>query len=347
MRMLKMISLRVFTTGILAVGAIAFCAVTAHAAAGDGCGPIDPASAPRATISNGQVSAVVMLPDATNGYYRASRFDWSGVVGCLTYKGHNYFGMWFPKYDPMHHDSITGPVEEFRAADGDNAPGYDKAKPGETFFKPGIGTLRRIDERPFNIGAPYPLVDGGKWQVHPGKRQVSFRQDLHTQIGISYVYKKKLELAPKEPVLSIEHELKNTGTDTMDMQVYDHDFFMIDGTPTGPDMVVRFPFTPKTDRPLTSGASIAGNQIVYSQELQSRQSAAGAITGFSDQLSDSDFVLENTKTGVGVEETGSLPLSRVFFWSIRTTICPEAYVHIKVAPGETARWTIRYRFYAK
>jgi hypothetical protein len=48
-----------------------------------------------------------------------------------------------------------------------------------------------------------------------------------------------------------------------------------------------------------------------------------------------------------VEQTGNLPLARVNFWAIRTTICPEAYLHLKIAPGETAHWTIRYRFYAR
>jgi hypothetical protein len=60
------------------------------------------------------VDAVVFLPDAENGYYKASRFDWSGQVPCLTYKGHSYFGEWFAKYDPMIHDAITGPVEDWR-----------------------------------------------------------------------------------------------------------------------------------------------------------------------------------------------------------------------------------------
>ncbi len=72
-----------------------------------------------------------------------------------------------------------------------------------------------------------------------------------------------------------------------------------------------------------------------------------AITGFNNQPSDFDFVVEDTKTGVGVEESGSLPLARIFFYSIPTTICPEAFVHIQVAPGQTMRWTIRYRFFAK
>jgi hypothetical protein len=34
-----------------------------------------PASYPTAAISNGQVHALVYLPDAKTGYYRGSRFD--------------------------------------------------------------------------------------------------------------------------------------------------------------------------------------------------------------------------------------------------------------------------------
>lgn len=340
-------SLRISAVACFAVASIALNAASARAGTASGCAPIEPVSAPRATISNGVVQAVVLLPDAKNGYYRGSRFDWSGVVGCLTYKGHNYFGVWFAQYDPTYHDSITGPVEEFRAADGESAPGYNQASPGGIFFKPGVGTLRRTSEGPFDFVAHYPLVDGGKWTVDTGKRQVTFRQELNTRIGASYVYTKRLKLDASQPVLLIEHELKNTGTETIDTQVYNHDFFMLDGVPTGPGMTVRFPFTPQTDKPLENDARLEGNQIVYSRELQAGQSVFATITGYSGRPSDFDFVVENTRTGVGVEESGSLPLSRVVFYSVRTAICPEAYVHVQVAPGQTARWTIRYRFYAK
>jgi hypothetical protein len=347
MKNLRVQSLRSLCVVHLTLASIVFYAVPVLAATAHNCASIEPFNAPRATISNGIVSAVVLLPDAKSGYYRGSRFDWSGVVGCLTYKGHNYFGTWFPKYDPTRHDSITGPVEEFRSADGESAPGYDNANPGEIFVKPGVGALRRISESPFDFATPYPLVNGGKWTIHASKREVSFRQDLNTEIGTSYVYKKRLRLDSSQPVLTIEHELKNTGSVTIDTQVYNHDFFMLDGAPTGPGTVVRFPFKPKVDRPLQNGARLEGNQILYSRELEAGQSTFAAITGYSERASDFDFVVENTSTEVGVEESGSLPLSRVFFWSLRTTICPEAYVHIKVAPGRTIRWTIRYRFYAK
>ncbi len=74
---------------------------------------------PRADISNGLVRASVYLPDPERGYYRGSRFDWSGVIASLEYKGHNFFGVWFPHYAPTLHDAVTGPVEEFRSGGGD------------------------------------------------------------------------------------------------------------------------------------------------------------------------------------------------------------------------------------
>jgi len=347
MRSLNLFSRHIGAFVCLAIAVIVSYAVPARAETAVDCVPIQPLSAPRATIGNGIVSAVVLLPDAKRGYYRGSRFDWSGVIGCLTYKGHNYFGVWFDKYDPVRHDSITGPVEEFLAADAKSAPGYDGAGPGGIFVKPGVGALRRLTEGPYSFATPYPLVDGGKWTVHAGRSQVKFRQDLNTQIGVSYIYKKRLKLESGQPVLAIEHELKNTGTETIDTLVYNHDFFMLDGVPTGPGIVIRFPFAPKADELLQSGAHFQGNQIVFDRELKTGESAFAAITGYGDRSSDFDFVVSDIHSGIGVEESGNQPLSRVFFWSTRKAVCPEGFVHIKVQPGHTARWTIRYRFYAK
>src|SRR5579863_2384362 len=165
-----------------------------------GCSSLLEANYPKASISNGPVQAVLYLPDAKNGYYRASRFDWSGVIPCLAYKGHTYFGVWFSHYDPMIADAITGPVEEFRSTDG--ALDYDQAKPGGLFVKIGVGVLRKADDTPYKFMYTYPLVDGGKWTMHAGHREVSFRQQLHSPIGIAYDYKKTVSLDAHEPVLT-------------------------------------------------------------------------------------------------------------------------------------------------
>src|SRR6476660_4244544 len=85
---------------------------------------------PEAEISNGVIRARLHLPEPGSGSYQGTRFDWSGIIYSLQYKDHEYFGKWYEKHDPKIHDAITGPVEEFRSADG--ALGYTEAKPGGT-----------------------------------------------------------------------------------------------------------------------------------------------------------------------------------------------------------------------
>ncbi|MBI3920893.1 MAG: hypothetical protein HY318_05685, partial [Armatimonadetes bacterium] len=40
---------------------------------------------PSVSISNGMVDATIVLPDRISGYYRGSRFDWSGMVAQIVY----------------------------------------------------------------------------------------------------------------------------------------------------------------------------------------------------------------------------------------------------------------------
>lgn len=333
---------RFFLCGVVLLGA----AVTAAASSAPGCSNVPHADHPSAQISNGDVDALVFLPDATKGYYRAMRFDWAGVVPCLSYKGHRYWGEWFSKYDPMIADSITGPVEEFRTDDG--GLDYGTAKPGELFVKIGVGTLRKIDDSPYKFMTDYPLVDSGKWTTHVSKRSIRFEQKLQSPIGYAYVYAKTLQLDKHGAVLALEHELKNVGTKTIETDVYDHDFFMLDDKPTGPGMKVKFAFTPSMDPvPDASLAKITGNELEYLQELQPHQTVAGYVTGYSDKVSDYDVTVEDTTSGVGVEQTADSPIAKFYLWSIPTTISPEAYIHLNIPPGKSQKWVIRYRFFAK
>src|ERR1700685_2832108 len=44
---------------------------------------------PHAEIANSVMQVRLYLPDAASGFYRGTRFDWSGVVGDLQYPGHS------------------------------------------------------------------------------------------------------------------------------------------------------------------------------------------------------------------------------------------------------------------
>ena len=97
----------------LLVSVFAFQSAQAHAAkdSSSPCASFINSDFPKAVLSNGSVQAVVYLPDTEKGYYRSTRFDWSGVVPCLTYKGHTYFGIWFKHHanrgTPAYHSEIT------------------------------------------------------------------------------------------------------------------------------------------------------------------------------------------------------------------------------------------------
>ena len=109
---------------------------------------------PEASITNGQITARIYLPDPVKGYYRSTRFDWSGALYSLEYAGHNYYGVWYDKVDPTVINwkwngteiisgpcsALYGPVDEFQTP-----LGWDEAKPGGTFIKIGVGVLRRGD----------------------------------------------------------------------------------------------------------------------------------------------------------------------------------------------------------
>lgn len=309
------------------------------------CASIPHADHPKAHLVSGPIDAVIFLPDTAKGYYRGSRFDWSGVVGCLTYSGHKIWGEWFPHYDPLLHDAIAGPVEEFRTEDG--AIGYSQAKPGEAFVKVGVGVLRKIDDSPYKFVTTYPLIDPGKWKVKVSGDAVIFQQRLKSSTGISYLYKKTLKVDERSSSLILEHELKNLGSVPIETDVYDHDFFTLDEHPTGPGMVIRFPFHPVVDSSWNSSLSkIEGQEIQYLQELQEKQTVAGYLTGYSEKVSDYDFSVEDQAAKIGVEQTSDQPVARFYFWSIRSTISPEAYIHLNIPPGKVQAWTIRYRFYS-
>jgi hypothetical protein len=297
---------------------------------------VDP---PEAEITNGFIHARLYLPDADTGYYRGSRFDWSGVIPELEFNGHTYYGQWFPKYDPRIHDAIMGPVDDFYPI------GYDEAKPGENFLKIGIGILTRLDTSRYSIVPPYPVINSGTWNVNKKDDGVEFLQVLNDK-DYSYEYRKSVGLLPGKPVMFISHSLKNTGNKTMETQVYNHNFFMLDKQTTGPGFTITFPFKPSGNIGQGEPAEIRENQIVFTKELVRKEHVYTVLLGYGDSSKDYNIKVENHNTGAGARITCDRPLSKLVFWCASTTVCPEPFVHFKINPGEEFTWKISYEYYS-
>lgn len=296
---------------------------------------------PEAEIRNEFITARLLLPDAENGYYRGTRFDWSGQIAHLEFDGHTYFGEWFDRYDPVLHDAIMGPVEEFGPL------GYEEAKPGEAFVMIGIGALEKPVENAHNRFGYYNIVDHGTWKVQQKPDRVEFVHELrHGDTG--YEYTKVVRLVPGKPEMELLHILKNTGVRPIRTNMYNHNFFVIDGQTTGTDFTVAFPYPIAAEggRGFGTIADVRDNRIVFLRNLEKGETViTPSVTGFGDTAEDLDIRVENLATGAGVRITGDRPLSRVIFWAAHRTLSPETYIDLDVAPGEEFRWTFNYEFY--
>jgi hypothetical protein len=315
------------------------------------------AAPPEATISNGLIKAKLYLPDQTNGFYRGTRFDWSGVVASLEYNGHNYYGPWFTGTDPSVSDfiykgsdiiagpcsAITGPVQEFNPA-----LGYDEAKSGGTFLKIGVGILRKGDESKYSAYTLFPIVNGGKWTVHKGSDWIEFTQELHDSAsGYGYIYHKKLSLVKGKPQMVMEHSLKNTGTVAIQSNVYNHNFLVLDHQTTSDAFSITLPFTVKADpAPDAALAEVQGSQILYRKPLVDEDRVYFEIDGFGQSADDYKVRIDNAKAKAGMTITGDRPLYKMSLWSIRSVIALEPFIEVSVAPGSETSWKYSYEYSA-
>jgi hypothetical protein len=295
------------------------------------------AAFPTATISSGEITAKLPLPHSKLGYYRGTRFDWSGQISSLKTAKHEYFGVWFQKYDPKLHDAIQGPVEEFNADAVEM--GYDQAPVGGTFLRIGVGVVRKPSAEPYQRFKTYDIVDHGKWKVDIKKDHAVYTHTVADQNGYGYRYQKTLRLQGKQ--LLIEHSLENTGQKKLVASQYNHNFFMMDQQTTGPAFHVTFadaltmtqPFKPEL-------AKVEGGQISYLRELKNGESAFARFAGIKNY----DVTVENSTTGAKVRIQSELPVQEIVYWSIPTTLCPEPYVRVDTEVGATTKWTYRYTF---
>lgn len=317
-----------------------------------------PENYPQIELSNGALRATVYLPDAKRGFYRGTRFDWAGVMGSLEYSGHSYYGPFFEKFDPSVEDVLignpiraginsaaTGPVEEFIGAD-ETALGYSEAKPGETFCKIGVGSLRKIDNAAYSSYTNYPMVDGGKRSVKKGPSWIEFTQTVHCGSGYGYEYRKTIRFVQNEPSMQIEHLLVNTGKKAINTDVYDHNFLSIDRVNTGPAVVLSLPFHPRATQDMGGLGEIRGNELRFPKQLQGSDTFYTELAGFGQSADDYQIRVENQESGAGVLIRGDRPLTRFGIWAVRTVVAPEPYIRLSIPVGSQAEWTYTDSFYS-
>ncbi len=300
---------------------------------------VDLSGFPAIKLSNGQVELEVYLPDPENGLYRATRFDWSGVIGSAQYQGHEYFGYWKDTHDPLYHEDLTGPVEGFIK----EGLGYEEAKPGEGFIRIGVGVLEKEDETEYNWMKTYKILDHGKWTIDHGKDWITFTHEVQSKLGYAYIYTKSIKL--KEDGFIIEHALQNKGQKIIETDQFNHNFFMIDGDKSGTAFQISFPFKPSTEADLKGYMEIEDKNFTFIKDINKEKSVFAELNGYSQQVADHMVTVNNRRTGAGVTFTVDKPLHRMVFWACHTTLSPENFIWISVKPGEEEKWVSDYTLF--
>ena len=175
-------------------------------------------------LSTSRLRLSLHLP--TDGFYQGTRFDHSGVFDSILLDGIEMAGRWFERYDPLMHDAVCGPAEEFTVIPR-----------GDLYLKIGVGLLQS-DGQPYDRFRLYPIDDGGEWSAEKtGSDKVRF---CHTLSGY-YKYIKEI-LLTGETSFEIRHTLE--ASVPIATEVYNHNFFTFGKELVGESRRVDLPFTP-------------------------------------------------------------------------------------------------------
>lgn len=298
---------------------------------------VDFSKYPSTIISNDKVSMKVFLPDRKKGFYRSTRFDWSGVIGSLQYKGHEYFGTWKDTHNPLLPADIVGPAESTNSG----GLGYDEAKPGEGFIRLGVGIIEKGNEAEYDHHIKdYKILDHGKWKIDKGDDYISFTHTVKSDFGYAYLYEKTVRL--NEKGFHIEHKLKNTGEKKIEIDQYNHNFFVIDNQVTGPSFKIKYPFRTKTESDTKGLIEVGGLDIKFLKDFDKGDNVFVEVEGFKSSPLHNKFSIENRKAGAGVMVSVDQPITKAQFWANNTTLCPEHFIQLSIDPNKEQSWTSKY-----
>ncbi len=295
---------------------------------------------PKLELDNGKIRVSVYLPDAVRGYYRGTRFDWSGIIERVDTTRHRFYQPLHAVHDPHTHDCVSGPAEEFAMF---HPMGYREAAPGESFVKVGVGLLRKRDDSEYQFNGDYELVRPGGWQIEHGPHAITFRQDLEDDRGWAYRYHKVIRLAHDAPELTIRHDLENLGIKHIDIDHYNHNFTLIDGAHYGSDYRVEFPFSTTIPIRINRRAWFRGNAIEVPEPLGDASLWIPLYEGAA-RTEYNGAVVTHRPSGASVDFRGDAPITRMVFWAVERAACPEPFIRLRLAPGQAKAWSTRYRY---
>jgi hypothetical protein len=271
--------------------------------------------------------------------YNFSRFDWTGKIVAVRYRGILVSGI--EKMEPESEAIIgKGFYNEFGI---DTPLGFDESKEGEYFHKIGIGLLKK-DGADYSFFKEYE-IEPATFTVSSEENKIIIECKSKSVNGYSYILNKEIELL--ESSFVIRYRLQNTGEKTIKTDEYCHNFLSINNELMGSDYILKFPFPLDT---ATFNAivnpeekvEIGGNSFSFNSTPR-QQFFFGNLSG--GEKVNASWELINTKSKIGISETGSFKTDKINLWGWSHVISPELFFDINVKPGQEIKWKRTFKVF--
>lgn len=287
------------------------------------------------TLENEFLTLTIDLPEEQ---YQLARFDWTGKIPQVTYRGIPLTSQELPGANTK--DIGQGLYNEF----GFKQPvGFDEVQEGDWFHKIGVGLLQKKGTV-YDFKTPY-RIRPADFEIKTATEKATLWCQGNKQNGYGYLLKKVIQL--KGNTFSIHYQLTNTGDKPIYTTEYTHNFMAIGQQQIGPSYLLKLPFQTAPDL-FEETVNPEGLVIVGSKNF--RLSGEPKAPFFFSNLSGgkavkAKWILENQKAQLGISETGDFKTSWVNLWGWGHVISPELFHQIDVGTNETIEWTRTYRVY--
>ncbi len=287
-------------------------------------------------LQNEAISLHIDLPTEN---YQSSRFDWSGKIVGLSYRGKSFCGAELA--EPAGHLNCgRGFYNEF----GLDAPvGYDDVEPGEWFHKIGVGLLQR-DEAPYDFLKRYN-IQAAEFTFTPEAGKVRFTCQAPLVHG--YAYRLEKEIMLQKDGFTINYLIKNIGSKSIRTNEYNHNFLALDQRLIDENYVLTFPFQIdpagfiETVNP--EGLVQIGQQEIGFLGTPKEPFYFSNLSG--GKLVDASWMLENRHSQIGITEVGNFRTDTVNLWGCGHVVSPELFIQLDIPAGQIKEWSRRYRVY--
>lgn len=227
------------------------------------------------------------------------------------------------------------------------------AKEGEWFFKPGVGLVKQTaDFQRFNIFGTYEVKPFPVTIEHTDDQTITFFQKGTVWNGYGADIRKTYHLQDNQLILDIE--VANIGTESFELNEYQHNFVSLDQIPSGPGyhltlpcdknlkMIEQATLRQGDEHPMPSAVYVQGNTIYWNQSLNQRILYHESYE--IDENASRHWILKHENCPVSIREDVDFCPSMIIVWAVEHCICAELYHTVQLAQGETTCWQRRWTF---